>query len=406
MGLEEFTDLIKDSTYNAVFIKGYADIDGSEQSNLELSEQRVVAISSGLYKRKYKVESKFYGEKGAVNKNRTEEEKSLNRRVDLIFWTNFELFQNKKKPQVFTFAANRNIEFTAAEGTKIKIPANSLVYGDGKVPAGDIQIEITEFYSMMDILQNKLTTSSNGALIISDGMINMNATKNNNALRLKGGATMDVGFTDREENDGFGIFYGEGNPANNSINWIPAANPAAIDKSWSMSGIKLFMDDTIETWRSKFDYNTYGQRIKVTEKWEEIKGISYDTIIIDKTINANKIILQATQLGWINCDQFYFNEEAPSIQMYVDIESTINSNVVLIFNDKKAMLSPTKIAGGQLLFSNIPAGEKVTLTGVGSGEGKLYFAQQEIVTTSGKLLLEFQESDIESIQDKLSAYNQ
>ncbi|MFI5170947.1 MAG: OmpA family protein [Chitinophagales bacterium] len=405
MNLDEFISLVKDSTYNAVFIKGYADADGSEASNLELSELRVAAISSRFYGNKYKVESKFYGEKESINKNRNEEEKSLNRRVDLIFWTNYNLFQNKKKPQVFTFSPNRNIEFVAAEGTKIKIPANSLVYADGQAPLGDIQIEITEFYSMTDIIQNKLTTTSNGMLIISDGMININASRNDKDLRLKGGAVMDVGFAEREENDGFGLFYANNNNDNSPVNWVPAVNPSSIEKGWSISNVQLFMDDTIATSKSKFEYNKFGQRIRVTEKWEETKGISYDTLIMDKTINANKIILQATKLGWINCDQYYFKENAPAVEMFVEMENTISPNIVLIFNDKKAMISPSKSPGGQWVFSNVPVGEKVTITGVGSGEGKLYFAKQELVTSSTNVRLDFQESDIATIQNLLSGYD-
>ncbi|MBK8345458.1 MAG: OmpA family protein [Bacteroidetes bacterium] len=39
--IDDFLALAKDSSYNAVFVKGYADPDGSDASNMSLSEARV-----------------------------------------------------------------------------------------------------------------------------------------------------------------------------------------------------------------------------------------------------------------------------------------------------------------------------------------------------------------------------
>ena len=57
--LEEFKELTVDSGYNAIFLKGYADIDGSDKSNLELSQYRVTAVQQYLSNSKYLIESKF-----------------------------------------------------------------------------------------------------------------------------------------------------------------------------------------------------------------------------------------------------------------------------------------------------------------------------------------------------------
>lgn len=402
--IDDFLALAKDSSYNAIFLKGYADPDGSNTANMDLSEQRVNAVVGKFYSRRYAVDTKYYGETVAVNKNKTEAEKALNRRVDIILWTNYKLVQKNKKPQVFTFPANRVIEFTAAEGTSIKIPANSFVYGTGDAPTGDITIAITEFYSMMDIMQQNLSTTSNGQVLESAGMINIEASRNNNALRLKGGSLMEVQFADRENNDGFGLFYGDENPRSEAINWTPAANPSSIDKVWNISGCKIFVSDTIEKWKSKFDYNKFGQRIRVTQRWEENKGISYDTLIMDKTIYANKIILQATRMGWINCDQFYENEK-PTVNLIVDAGSNLKTEIVMIFTERKGMITPVNNGNGQLVFQNVPQDQKVTITGVGSDEGKLFFAKQDLVTAATTIKLEFKETPIAEITGQLSVLN-
>jgi hypothetical protein len=66
-----------------------------------------------------------------------------------------------------------------------------------------------------------------------------------------------------QKNDGFGLFYGNENARTQVVNWTPAAkSPPKLIKTWNISGAKLFVTDTIEKWRSKFDYNNLGQRIK------------------------------------------------------------------------------------------------------------------------------------------------
>jgi hypothetical protein len=402
--IDDFLALGKDSSYNSVFLKGYADPDGANASNMELSEQRVLSVSNKFYGKNYQIESKYYGETIAVNKNKTEAEKALNRRVDIILWTDYNLMPRNKKPQVFTFSPNRDIVLTGAEGTKIKIPAGSLVYQNGGAVNGDVTIELTEFYSMFDIIQQQLTTTSNGKVLESAGMINIEANRNGNELRLKGGAKMEIAFAERKENDGFGLFYGNEDPRTQVLNWTPAASPMPGDKEWTLSGAKLFISDTIETWRSKFEYNNMGQRIRVTEKWEAGKGISYDTLLMDKTINANKIILQATRLGWINCDQFY-EDNQPIVELFVTTNTEMQTDIVLIFADRKGMILPNKNAQGQLVFSNVPQGERIIVTGVGSDEGKLYFAKQELTSNTTNLFLEMKETPIKDINVQLSSLN-
>jgi hypothetical protein len=69
------------------------------------------------------------------------------------------------------------------------------------------------------------------------------------------------------------------------------------------------------------------------------------------------------------------------------------------------MITPTKDAKGNYYFSNVPIGEEVTITGVGSGDGKLYFTKKEFVTSAQNITLNFEETTIKNIQKQLSGYN-
>ncbi|MBK8343307.1 MAG: hypothetical protein IPL12_08380 [Bacteroidetes bacterium] len=63
---------------------------------MSLSEARVGNVSAKFYGNRYTVETKYYGETNAINKSKTEAEKAMNRRVDIILWTDYKLAQRNK----------------------------------------------------------------------------------------------------------------------------------------------------------------------------------------------------------------------------------------------------------------------------------------------------------------------
>ncbi|MEZ5013737.1 MAG: OmpA family protein [Chitinophagales bacterium] len=398
--IQQFIRANAQSDYNSILIKGYADADGNATDNMELSQQRVDAVRRCVSGNAYAVETMFFGENDPLNNNSNDDEKALNRRVDVVMWTSYSLNTLKKPAQTFSFTANRDVQFTAAEGTTIYIPAGGLVYtGTGKVPIGKIDVSITEYYSMADIVQNKLTTTSGEQMIESAGMINITATSNGNPLRLKGGTLMEVGFADRKADDGFGLFYSN-SPANNApVNWVPAVDAKAVS-GWKVSGAKLWEADTVKKWRSKFQFNKYGQQIRVTENWEEGKEIWYDTLVMDKTINMNSMILQATQMGWINCDRFVEDEQP--VVMYVQTDKATDAEVVLIFKDRKALLEGRSMGEGKYMFNNVPKDEDVTIVAVAKAGGLMLFSAMDSNTGIQYNNVKLKPTGIDQIVERLS----
>lgn len=399
--IEKFLAFVSDSSYSKVLIKGFADADGTNTANMQLSEMRVNAVRNHLNASGYtNVHEKYYGEEYAAKTN-AEEKKIIDRRVDIVFCNTYNL-GNKKEPQIFYFKPNRDIVFTAAEGTLIKIPANSLVFESGLLPGDEIKIEITEYYSEEDIIKNKLTTTSNGELLISAGMINIEASRNEKPLELKAGRSMEVGFADRTEGDGFGMFYGTENTENGTVNWTPAADAAKFQSGWDFSSITYFESDTLSIERGKFALNEKGQTIRVKQFWKKFNNsYSYDTVIIDKKIYTNNILLNATKLGWLNCDKFY--EENVKTDILVNIDAGLEADVVLIFKDFKSMLAPVRVNNKQIKFADIPLGQEVILTGVASDGEKLFFTKQELISGPEIIYLKFAESTVAEIDNSFAA---
>ncbi len=77
---------------SSIVIEGYADSDGSEKYNLNLSEKRAESVVSylstkslGIYIDTSKLSAKGYGEKNPRVENSSKANKAINRRVELVF---------------------------------------------------------------------------------------------------------------------------------------------------------------------------------------------------------------------------------------------------------------------------------------------------------------------------------
>ena len=86
--LDSFCRKNKNATGHFEFeLKGYCDNRGSDNYNYKLSDKRVATVKKFLQKWGMNIEfiisALGYGETGSLNENKTEEERSLNRRVDI-----------------------------------------------------------------------------------------------------------------------------------------------------------------------------------------------------------------------------------------------------------------------------------------------------------------------------------
>ncbi|MFT3681067.1 MAG: cytochrome c [Ferruginibacter sp.] len=119
---------------------------------------------------------------------------------------------------------NKDYHLRTPKGAVIKIDAGSF-----DIPAGTkLDIEIKEAYSMQDILAAGLTTTSNGKLLNSGGMIYFNVTAGNKPVNY----LKPVGITipSKNYNDKMNVFRGE-ILKDSSINWVEPKKldtPAAL----------------------------------------------------------------------------------------------------------------------------------------------------------------------------------
>jgi hypothetical protein len=140
--------------------------------------------------------------------------------------SNEDLFNKyKTAPQTFSIDPTVEQKITGKQGTILVFPANSLVDKNGNTPKGKIQISLTECYDMADMIMNRLSTTSNGKMLETAGMVNVVATSNGEELQLKKESPYTVEFPKKTKKDDFHLFYGE-RTADGNINWELAQDPS------------------------------------------------------------------------------------------------------------------------------------------------------------------------------------
>tara|TARA_B110000967_G_scaffold204939_1_gene248414 strand:- start:751 stop:1977 length:1227 start_codon:yes stop_codon:yes gene_type:complete len=124
------------------------------------------------------------------------------------------------KPTVFNIQANSDTILFGKSGTAIYLEANSLVFEDGTAINSEIKIEVKEYYSTSDIITHNLSTTSNGELLETGGMINIKAFSDNKPLKLKSGKEIIVHFPKDDNNNTkkMNLFSGELNDQN-QVTW-------------------------------------------------------------------------------------------------------------------------------------------------------------------------------------------
>ncbi len=85
----------------------------------------------------------------------------------------------RKTPEEFFISADRDTVLKAKEGTRLTIPSKTF---DKKT--GTIKIILTEFYSDEDMINGKLSTTSNGNQLVTGGMLNVRAEADGQPVKI------------------------------------------------------------------------------------------------------------------------------------------------------------------------------------------------------------------------------
>lgn len=288
--LENFYSEIKDEEFSRITIIGHTDADGNNEYNTILSKNRTKTITNyfllkGLSKNKIKIQ--FYGENKPIANNDNEQDKQKNRRVEIIVEKE-KIKANKdfeKQPQFFLISSNKDTSIICNERTIIKIKANSFASDNDTLITERIKLSITEYYKISDILLSNLSTTSNGKLLETGGMLNIIATKNNEPIKLKNGKTIEISFPTNKKEKDMQLFSGLWEN-DNHINW-------STQKSTDKDNQQIYM--TVEEMPTfvggeKKLFNFLSYTVKYPEKAKEL-GVQ-GTVYVSFVINENGKVIE------------------------------------------------------------------------------------------------------------------
>jgi len=123
----------------------------------------------------------------------------------------------KKAPQIIEVNTEKDFTVTCKEGTKLTIPAKSFVeVKTGKLARGIINLEVTEYYKLSDMLLANLSTKSDDKQLETGGMLYLDANKKGKKLKLKSGKRIKMTFVNKGKKD-MQLFTGVEN--NEGVNW-------------------------------------------------------------------------------------------------------------------------------------------------------------------------------------------
>ena len=125
----------------------------------------------------------------------------------------------KKSPQKLVVDVEKDVIITCDEGTKLSIKKHSFIDAvTNKLVRGKVDLKVTEYYKLSDMILGDLTTTSDGKLLETGGMLYIKATKNNRELKLKSDKSIEISFPKKKDKKGMQLFRGI--EEKDGINWV------------------------------------------------------------------------------------------------------------------------------------------------------------------------------------------
>ncbi|PCJ64154.1 MAG: hypothetical protein COA58_14315 [Bacteroidetes bacterium] len=438
-----------------IHLAGHTDNSANSNYNKTLSQNRCKAVQEMLTSKlniHRPVLFAAYGEMQPLNSNKSDQQKQQNRRV--IISITRELKTEKmdeenpapssesfyydgwqKEAQKFTINPKKSNVLKGNEGTIIILPPDAIC---DMYSGFNADIYLKEYYTREDMIMGQLTTSSDGRMLESAGMIELIAMKDGKELKLCKKVSILFPSANYENPDFIG-FKGTWDDPHNTINWetIEGGNanfsgktafPECLDKKHQVIRVdwnsrkkelkslgrsrlrqRLRNDEVIKKLRHRFWFRKkvttklYNQvyegmryRMKDTmsasaytncrEKQRKAKelllflnNLKEETGFDPQILNAETgyIVSQVSEFGNINCDRFTSYPSKRDFNFNVGkTEGVISSR--LIFHSIKSIMPGIQRNKHEASFDNIPVGELATLLVIKYVKDKILVAHDKI----------------------------
>lgn len=452
--LKRFINKLSSENVQSISLVAYADAPGSDAHNLSLGEKRLQNINKILNKQF--PDSLFEFKNNSTTAKESPDYNAALRRVDLKFTLKakedlgpgieYLLAQLAMQPDTFKIFNTKDTVLISKQGSLVYIPALAFQGARSDKP---IQIILKEARKKSDMILEKLTTSSDGQMLISDGMFKLEAQQQNRSLDIA--PTKSISFFKPKETDLDmpQLFYGQIEDSLHFINWkLNGSNSLNPFTDFQMGccnfgnaycpfffcRIRQFLGMEIPQKAADSRdirlLQAYFQKYEVTDI-EQLKNAliklnpelkdqldspedmlqalrEADRIAMEEGFSNGNInrgtlsyyLFNMGNLNWINIDSFYNlpQEELTTQKILVDVAG--HTDVKIVFKDLNSVLSPNGTTNGAYYFKDIPKGEAAYALGLQYIKGEAYIAISEF-KIGEKVELNYQKASLERIKETL-----
>lgn len=221
--------------------------------------------------------------------------------------------------QTFTIDNKKTDKIKAANGTEILIPANCFVTADGD-PVEKVQLEVVEAFSLPAFVASGLATMSGDKLLISNGMIYLNARAGDENLSLVEGMSLTVSMPTMGDNSGFQMFAGDG------ATWTVDTAMTETDYIFPLPLDLLYPDGNmcfLSCWVTSDFNGKEGKKHFYDTTIISVTNSKYENTIIATPAFADRLYALSYMMYWMsnmdNGKEFFHSEECKDFKRNYDI---------------------------------------------------------------------------------------
>ena len=429
---------------------GHTDNHGSDQFNENLSRSRALGVSAflvelGLGNNIITID--YRGEKEPVAENSTETERELNRRVELIFEIKpkpveapspaqpqgdinqlYELACSK--PQEFCIDTERDTLLVGRQGTIIYYKANTI--DKSKIHCRCFTLSLNEYFDNSDLVLNNLTTTSEGRLLESGGMVKLDGYCDGQKYTLGENEFFTVMVPADTILPGMKLLSANRVKDADYLDWKLDDKNASLDNfdytrmimncrgTGAVSNKKchVFFCRIIDFVRGVFSERQYKNKDqKNNEAIEneqalmnkyELKGESLETALLKSKEASGKESLKYYVYKNYSWDYRNIDRYKPGtdfITFSVHQNPSAETDVKIIYKNSKTVV-PSFEKNNSYVFKNIASNIPVWVVGIRYSQNKqIFLAIEDINTSEKKTTLNFEPVNLQELKDSLKKIN-